>query len=99
MKKKIQDLIALYGKLALIIYFTIFVLVFFGFYFALQAGVDLESWSMFEDRLGQAGTAVVAYVATKITQPIRIAATVALTPMIARFLGKEEGKDGEKVSS
>ena len=41
MKKKIQDLIALYGKLALIIYFTIFILVFFGFYFALQAGVDL----------------------------------------------------------
>ena len=99
MKKKIQDLIALYGKLALITYFVIFLLVFFSFYFAIQAGVDLESWSLFEGKLEQAGTAVVAYVATKITQPIRIAVTVALTPLIARILGKEEKKGAEKVSN
>ena len=99
MKKKIQALMALYGKLALIIYLTIFILVFLGFYLALQAGVDLESWSWFQGRLGQTGTMVIAYVATKITQPARIALTVALTPIVARSLGREEKKNDEKVSN
>ena len=98
MKNKIQELMALYGKLAIIIYLSIFFLVFLSFYLAIEAGVDLESWSLFKGRLGQAGQVVIAYAATKITQPIRIAVTVALTPLVARFLGKER-EDGAEISS
>ena len=99
MKNKIQELIALYGKLAFITYFIIFALVFSGFYVAIQSGVDLEEWSLFRGRLGQAGTIVVAYVATKITQPIRIAAAVAITPIVAQFIEKKESRDENEVSS
>ena len=99
MKKKIQDLIALYGKLAFIIYLSIFFLVFVTFYLMLQAGVDLESLSWFQGRLGQAGTVVIAWVATKLTQPIRIAVTVAITPIVAHWFGKKERKDEKKISN
>ncbi|MEC7986787.1 MAG: DUF1279 domain-containing protein [Myxococcota bacterium] len=99
MKNKVQELMALYGKLALIIYIVIFLVVLSVFYIAIEVGVDLESWSYFQGRLGQAGTLVVAWVATKITQPIRIAMTVALTPIVARFFGKKEREDGTEIST
>ena len=80
MKARLEALLEEYGKVALFTYFAIFVLVFAGFAIAISLGVQVESAS------GTAGTLGAAYVATKLTQPIRIIATVALTPVLARLV-------------
>jgi len=80
MKDRLEALLAEYGKVALLTYFAIFALVFAGFAIAISLGVHVESAS------GTAGTLGAAYVATKLTQPIRIIATLALTPLLARLV-------------
>ena len=82
MKARLEALLAKYGKLALIIYFAIFALVLAGFAIAIRIGVQVESAA------GEAGTLGAAWLATKLTQPLRILATVLLTPVVARVLEK-----------
>lgn len=74
--ERLKRLAAEYGQLALWVYFGIFALVFLGFVLAIGAGVEVESAA------GSAGVWGAAYVATKLTQPLRIAATLALTPVV-----------------
>lgn len=93
-RQQYQDLVARYGKIAISTYFAIFFSVLFGFWFAVRSGVDLASGfqSVGIDASGAAsgsGTFVVAYAFTKLTQPVRIAATLLLTPLIARVFGRE----------
>lgn len=93
-KKQYQDLVARYGKIAITTYFAIFFSVLFGFWFAVSSGADLAGsfQSLGIDASGAtggSGTFVVAYAFTKLTQPVRIAATLVLTPVIARFFGHE----------
>ena len=74
--ERLKLLLSEYGPVALWVYFGVFALVFAGFAGAIHFGVDVE---------GAAATASVwgaAYVATKLTQPLRIAATLALTPLV-----------------
>lgn len=80
MKARLEALLEEYGKVAVITYFAIFSLVFAGFAIAISLGVQVESAS------GTAGTLGAAYVATKLTQPIRIIATLALTPFLGRLV-------------
>jgi len=61
-------------------YFSLFALVFAGFGLAIALGMQVESAQ------GGAGVLGAAYVATKLTQPLRIAATMALTPLVARLV-------------
>jgi hypothetical protein len=68
-----------YGPLALTLYLIIFVIVYAGFLVAIAAGVKVRSAA------GSLGLAGAAWVATKLTQPIRIIATLALVPLVARF--------------
>jgi hypothetical protein len=78
-KEKIQTLLAEYGKIAVYTYLVLFALVLAGFALAIGTGLKVD---------GSAGTLGVlgaAYVATKLTQPIRIAASLALTPIVARL--------------
>lgn len=82
MKDRLEALLQKYGKLALIIYFTIFGLVLAGFAIAIRAGVQVESAA------GEAGTLAAAWVATKLTQPLRIVATLVLTPIVGKVLDK-----------
>ena len=82
MKDRLEALLQKYGKLALIIYFTIFGLVLTGFALAIRAGVQVESAA------GEAGTLGAAWVATKLTQPLRILATVVLTPLVSRLVDR-----------
>lgn len=92
-RKEYEALVARYGKVAIITYFSIFFSVLFGFWLAIISGADLAAGL---SRLGldtssatsRSGTFVVAYGFTKLTQPLRIAATVLLTPLIARFVGR-----------
>ncbi len=79
-KERWKQLLAEYGPLALYIYFAIFALVLVGFALAIQLGVKVESVA------GKAGIWGTAWLATKVTQPFRILASLALTPLVARVL-------------
>lgn len=79
MKGKLEKLLADYGPVALVLWFAIFGLTWSGFALAIQRGFEVE---------GAAGTAGVwgaAYLATQVTKPVRIAATLLLTPVVGRF--------------
>jgi hypothetical protein len=80
LKTRLSTLLAEYGKLAIILYLVIFALVLAGFAIGIGAGMKVESAA------GGAGVLGAAYLATKVTQPIRILATLALTPLVARAL-------------
>ncbi len=84
--EKLKALLAEYGRVAIWTYFAIFALVLLGFCLAIAYGFDVESAK------GGAGTLGAAYLATKATQPLRIAATLALTPLIARLVKRFERK-------
>ena len=71
-----------YGQLALYVYFTIFAIVIVGFALAIQFGFRSDGAA------ATAGTWGAAWVATKLTQPLRIAATLVLTPVIGGLLRK-----------
>lgn len=74
-----------YGMVAVVLYFTIFFLVFGGVWVALRAGWHPSS------AVGSVGTVAAAYVITKLTLPIRFGATVVLTPLVARIYERITG--------
>ena len=82
LKQRFDALLAEYGKFVLIVYFTVFGLTLAGFAVAIAAGVEVESAK------GGAGVLGAAYVATKLTQPVRILITLVLTPVIAKLWAK-----------
>ena len=71
-----------YGKIAIATYLVIFFAVLGAFAVAIKMGYSVEGAS------GTSGVLLGAWVATKVTQPIRIAATIGLTPFVARVLRK-----------
>lgn len=77
-KERLQELMAEYGSIALIVFFSLFVLTYMGFYLAIEAGVDVG-----DSTAGATGTYVAAWLATKLTMPLRIGATLLLTPLVA----------------
>lgn len=84
LKERFEALIAEYGKFVVSLYFGIFFLTWTGFAFAIQNGFEVESAG------AGVGTWAAAYVATKLTQPIRIGATLVLTPIVARLFGRRK---------
>lgn len=81
MTSKVQNLFSKYGRMGVFVYFIIFFLTLFGFWVMLRTGINIRTWSFFSE-LGDIGTIGLAYAATKITQPIRIALTLLITPLI-----------------
>ncbi|MEL6543184.1 MAG: hypothetical protein AAFQ82_01080 [Myxococcota bacterium] len=79
MKEKLEKLLAEYGVVAVVLWFTIFGLTLVGFALAIQNGFEVESAA------GTAGVWGAAYVATQLTKPIRIAVTLVLTPIVGRL--------------
>lgn len=86
MKKTVQNLLAEYGTVAVIVYFVIFFGVLFGFWLGIRFGWRPTSTA------GSAGTMAAAYIATKLTQPIRIAATLVVTPIVAKLYERARGR-------
>ena len=93
MRKKLSDLLARfrdlmveYGVIALIVHYVIFAIVIVGFWAAIRAGWESATAT------GTAGTWAAAYLAAKITQPVRIVATLAVTPLIAKLYERVRGK-------
>jgi hypothetical protein len=82
LRNKIQGLLAEYGKVAFAVYFTIFFAVLLSMWAAIHLGWRPESLT------GSAGAFTAAYLATKVTQPLRIAGTVALTPVVAHVYNR-----------
>lgn len=62
-------------------YLSVFAVVFVGFALAIELGIQVESAG------AGAGVLGAAYVATKLSQPLRIAATIVLTPLVANVVG------------
>ena len=75
-----------YGLAAVVVYFTIFFAVLFGAWAAISAG-----WQP-TGRLANVGAFTAAYLFTKITQPVRIGATVLLAPLAARLWERVTGR-------
>jgi hypothetical protein len=90
-----QDTLAEYGNAAIVTYLVVFVGTLVGFYGAMRFGYQVEG------SVATAGTVGAAYFATKMTQPIRIAATVLLTPVMVRAvrLVRRAPPEGEAVQA
>jgi hypothetical protein len=81
-REKLKALVSEYGPTAFVVYFAIFFLTWGAFVAAIHFGFRPESAS------GEATTWLAAYVATKATQILRIAATFAITPVVARLVSR-----------
>jgi hypothetical protein len=84
-KERLNALMTEYGSLALYVYFIIFAIVLVSFALAIQLGFKTDSTA------GTAGTWGAAWVATKLTQPLRIGATLLLTPIIGNVRRRLRG--------
>jgi hypothetical protein len=89
-RKTLKEVLTEYGAVALVLYLVIFAIVLGASYFAIRAGWTPESV------VGKTGTFAAAYIVTKLTQPIRIAATVAMTPIVARLYERMRGSPSQQ---
>jgi len=81
-RKTLKSIALEYGSIAVVVYLGIFALVIVGFWAAIRFG-----WSP-DSTAANVGAWTAAYLATKVTQPLRIVATVAVTPMVARIFNR-----------
>lgn len=85
MLNTLKNVLAKYGAIAVVVYLVLFAAVFVGSYFAIRLGWTPSSGA------GEAGAWTAAYIVTKITQPLRIGATV----VVATFVGKLRERGSE----
>ena len=78
MRETFKQLMTEYGPFAVAVYFTIFFAVLLGTWAAIHLGWQPQSAT------GSVGALGAAYVVTKLTQPVRIAVTLVLTPLVAK---------------
>ncbi len=89
--ERMKGLVAEYGMVALGVYWGIFFLSIGTFTLLLRMGIQASDvvarlGMQMEGTAGTAGTLGVAYVATKLIQPVRIALTFVLTPVVGKLL-------------
>ena len=84
-----KTLIAEYGAIAMGTYVAIALLSFGGFVIAIRMGFAVEGAA------SGAGTFIAAWAGIKLIQPFRIAATLLLTPLVARGLRRRRKIDIE----
>ena len=80
MRERYNALLSEWGPLLVVVYFSIFAIVLVGFATAIEFGFRPESVT------GTAGTWGAAWLATKLTQPLRIAATLFITPALGTLM-------------
>ena len=93
MRKTVKDFVVEYGTIGLVVYLTTTVLVYLGFWIALQFGWRPSS------TVGNAGYWFTAYIAAKATQPFRILGSMAITPVIARIYERVTGRTAGQPAS
>lgn len=91
-REKLKALLAEYGNVALYTYLVIWLLTLAGFAVAISFGVDVKGAA------GGAGLLGATWLATKLTQPLRIFGTLALTPVVAAALRKLRRKPDPKAA-
>jgi hypothetical protein len=77
MKKRLEKLLAEYGKVALITYLVLSLAAIGGFSVAIAIGAEPSTAT------GFFGVIAAGWLAAKATMPLRILATLALTPLVA----------------
>lgn len=87
MRKTLKNILAEYGAIAVVVYLTIFFAVFIGAWFAIRLG-----WSP-SGAAGNVGAWTAAYIVTKLTQPLRIGATVIITTFLGKLREKRRRPD------
>ena len=80
LRQRFKTLIQESGAIVLWVYFGLFGIVLVSTAMAIRLGVKLDGVA------GAAGTWGMAWLFTKLTQPVRIIVTLAITPAIATFL-------------
>ncbi len=86
MRKTLKNIVTEYGPIAVVVYLGIFFTVLVTFWGAVNLGWQPESLT------ANMGGFAAAYLATKLTQPARIASTLALTPVVARAYQRIQGE-------
>ena len=90
MKKTLKEILTEYGAIAVAVYLALFAIVLIGAWAGIRLG-----WAP-GGVMGNAGAWTAAYIVTKITQPLRIAATVIITTFIGKLWKREKpGQPGE----
>lgn len=84
--QKLKDHFAEYGSIAIVTYFVIFFATWAGFAIAIARGFSSDASA------SDASTIGAAWVATKTTQPLRILATLAVTPFVAAAWHRIRGR-------
>jgi hypothetical protein len=77
--EKLKALVAEYGRPAIVVFVTLYVLTLGAILALIAGGFRPESMT------GGAGVFVASYALFKLTMPVRIAATLLLTPLVARL--------------
>lgn len=103
-REKLKALLAEYGNVALVTYLVIWVLTLTAFAVVISVGVNVDGFlqkiaqffgSSLQTTSG-VGLAGATWLATKLTQPLRIAATLGLTPFVAALHRKLRGKPAKE---
>lgn len=84
LKERLKAHIAEYGRVAIYTYLTLSILTIAGFSIAIGAGVTPSSAT------GVLGVIGAGWVAAKATMPLRILATLGLTPLISALLQRRK---------
>lgn len=80
LKERLSTLMEEFGQIAVVTWLVIFALTLGGFAAAIKLGYQPDSAA------GQTGILAAAYGATQLTKPLRILATLAATPVVARLV-------------
>jgi hypothetical protein len=92
-REKLKSLLSEYGNVAIYTYLVIWVATLAGFFIAISLGFKTQGAA---SGLGIAGA---AWLATKLTQPLRIAGTLLATPLVAAAWRKLRGKPAGSPST
>lgn len=84
LKERLEALLENYGRVALYTYLTLSLLSIAGFSLAIGIGAEPSSAT------GVIGVIIAGWAAAKVTLPIRILLTLAVTPAVAVVLGRRQ---------
>ena len=88
--EKFKKLLEEYGRLALVVHLSVWLVTFLVMFCIIQFG--MKDWvvghlsNFLDEEYAQAGTVLIAYAATKLTQPIRFMLLVVLVPSVKRLI-------------
>lgn len=86
LKDRLKALFDEYGMVAVVTYLAISLCSVAAFAIAIHVGFKVEGSTTADSGLGLAATLGAAWVAAKVTVPLRILSTLVLTPVIGKFL-------------